>query len=111
MYKAASTAAFFISRRAIPSIHLFADHRASYNRFENPIKMINRLACLALLLCGICVSSISISAQSRRVAPGGGSDKPNQRPTPLPTPAPTPAPAAPDSPQVSNDANCDVLSV
>ena len=73
--------------------------------------MMKRLACLSLVLCGICVLSASIIGQSRRVAPGKGTDKPNARPAATPTPIPTPTPTAEEVPQDASDANDDVVSV
>jgi VWFA-related protein len=73
--------------------------------------MMKRLAFLSLVLCGIFVLSASMSGQSRRVAPGRGTDKPNERPRPLSTPVPTPTPAAEQVAQDVPDANDDVVSV
>ena len=65
-----------------------------------------RLAFLSLLLC---VLSILVDGQSRRVPPGTRTDKPNQRPS-VATPSPTPAiiPASVEEPVESDD---DVQSV
>ena len=62
-----------------------------------------RAAIVALVLC---FASVLI-AQSRRVPPGKGADKPNQRPVPLPTP--TPQPVARED--VASDAEDDVVEV
>jgi len=56
---------------------------------------------------------ISVQAQSRRVAPGTGADKPNARPTlaASPTPTPTPAEEEPRFVADANDDDSDVVSV
>ncbi|MEO8574972.1 MAG: VWA domain-containing protein [Pyrinomonadaceae bacterium] len=56
-----------------------------------------RLACVTLILCT--VSVLTVQAQSRRVPPGKGNEKPNARPTlitPDPTPPPTLVSSVPD---------------
>ena len=73
--------------------------------------MMKRLAFLSLVLCGISVLSASVSGQSRRVAPGRGTDKPNERPAPLSNPVPTPTPAAQENTQDAAESNDDVVSV
>ena len=75
--------------------------------------MIKRLAWLNLVIIGVCVLSMSISTpgQSRRVVPGKGTDKPNERPTTVPKPTPTPTPAAEEVSQDVADSNDDVVSL
>jgi Ca-activated chloride channel family protein len=77
-------------------------------------QIMNRSALLLILLCSLCVLTITVSGQSRRVPPGKGTEKPNARPAALPTPAPTPTPtpeAVPDDPQAAPDDNSDVVSL
>ena len=50
-----------------------------------------RLAYIGLILCA--VFALTVQAQSRRVPPGKGTDKPNTRPTAV-APSPTPTPAS-----------------
>jgi len=70
-----------------------------------------RFVCVSLFLCGLCVLSASVNGQSRRVAPGKGTDKPNSRPPTLAAPVPTPTPAAEELAQDASDSNDDVVSV
>src|SRR5215218_9076127 len=56
-----------------------------------------RLAFLSLIFCAL--SALPVQAQSRRVPPGKGTDKPNTRPAivaPNPTPTPTLVSSVPD---------------
>src|SRR5687768_14490124 len=72
-----------------------------------------RFACLVVTLC--VVGLISAHAQSRRVAPGKGNDKPNERPVtvaaPTPLPTATPVEEEPRFVADANDDESDVVSV
>ena len=59
----------------------------------------------------MCMLSITVNGQSRRVAPGRGTDKPNNRPAAVSTPTPTPTPATEELPQDASDSSDDVVSV
>jgi VWFA-related protein len=73
--------------------------------------MIKRLAYVSFLLCILC--GLAANAQSRRVPPGTGTDKPNSRPaaaSPTPTPKPTPASSFPEDSSAAVESG-DVVSV
>jgi len=61
------------------------------------------LAAIGLVLCFMPALAF---AQSRRVPPGTGTQKPNHRPAPLPTPTPTPSPEE-DAPGVKDSPDSD----
>lgn len=66
-----------------------------------------RLAYLSVVLCF--ASFLSVQAQSRRVPPAKGNERPNERPSvPLPTPSPTPVS---DEPQYVADVNDEIVSL
>ena len=83
-----------------PGIHLFGIAKASYNRsLGHRIVLMKRLVLGSLILC--LLSTICVEAQSRRVPPGKGNSKPNERPTtvaPAATPPPTLVSNAQDDP-------------